>query len=316
MRLELNGTAVSKDLEYSFVWDANREGGGTSLLDAWVKYMFNDQWGIKAGQFKEPLSHEKLVSPKRLMAVDRSMADNLMGGSLFDRVQGVTAIYGGYAKSNPFNAEFGITDGGPQSMNTNFTKHTFDWGAVGRAEYKLMGDWKDYKDFTAKGTKDNLLVVGGGLDFSQAGDGDLISFTVDGQFETGTGLGIYGAILVQSADSGLTGLPDDSTNWGFVLQANYTINPAWEVFGRVDLTKFDNEVVFSPGNSEDTFYEITVGLNHYLGPDGSWMHRAKFTVDLTFLPNGAPQSLTGIDILDGNNGGTEIVFRSQFQLAI
>jgi len=39
-------------------------------------------------------------------------------------------------------------------------------------------------------------------------------------------------------------------------------------------------------------------------------------VDLTFLPNGAPQSLTGLDILDANNGGTEIVFRSQFQLAI
>ena len=316
MRLELNGTALSKDLEYSFVWDANREGGGTSLLDAWVKYMFNDQWGLKAGQFKEPLTHEKLVSAKRQIAVDRSMADNLMGGSLFDRVQGVTAIYGGNNKSNPFNAEFGITDGGPQSMNTNFTKHNFDWGAVGRAEYKLMGDWRDYKDFTAKGTKDNLLVVGGGLDFSQAGDGNLVSFTVDGQFETGTGLGVYGAILVQSADSGLTGLADDTTNWGFVLQANYTINPAWEVFGRVDLTKFDNEVVFSPGNSEDTFYEITVGLNHYLGPDGSWMHRAKFTVDLTFLPNGAPQSLTGIDVLDANNGGTEIVFRSQFQLAI
>jgi len=93
MRLELNGYALSKDLEYSFVWDANREGGGTSLLDAWVKYMFNDQWGIKGGQFKEPLSHEKLVSSKRQIAVDRSMADNLMGGSLFDRVQGVTAIY-------------------------------------------------------------------------------------------------------------------------------------------------------------------------------------------------------------------------------
>src|SRR3954468_3872837 len=31
MRLELNGTALTKDLEYSFVWDANREGGGTSL---------------------------------------------------------------------------------------------------------------------------------------------------------------------------------------------------------------------------------------------------------------------------------------------
>jgi len=316
MRLEMNGTALSKDLEFSFVWDSNREGGGTSLLDAWVKYMFNDQWGIKGGQFKEPLTHEKLVSSKRQIAVDRSMVDNLLGGSLFDRVQGVTAIYGGYNKNNPLYAEFGITDGGPQSMNTNFTKHGFDWGAVGRAEYKVMGDWKDYKDFTAKGAKDNLLVVGAGLDWSQAGNGNLVSFTVDGQFETGTGLGVYGAILVQSADQDLTGLTSDTTNWGFVIQGNYLLNPGWEVFGRLDMTIFDNDVVFSPGNSEDTFYEITVGVNHYLGPDGSWMHRAKFTVDLSFLPNGAPQSLTGIDVLDSNNGGNEIVLRSQFQLAI
>ena len=51
-----------------------------------------------------------------------------------------------------------------------------------------------FTDFTAKGTKDNLLVVGGGLDFSQAGDGNLVSFTVDGQFETGTGLGVWRSI--------------------------------------------------------------------------------------------------------------------------
>src|SRR5436190_9226036 len=64
MRLELTGTAFNH-IEYAFVWDANREGGTTSLLDAWVKYMWNNDWGIKGGQFKEPLTHEKLISSKR-----------------------------------------------------------------------------------------------------------------------------------------------------------------------------------------------------------------------------------------------------------
>jgi len=316
MRLKMNGNAFSKDLEYSFVWEANREGGGTSLLDAWVKYMFNDQWGIKGGQFKEPLTHEKLVSSERQTAVDRTMVDNLMGGSLFDRVQGVTAIYGGYKEKNPLYAEFGLTDGGPKSMNTNFTKHGFDFGLVGRVEYKLMGDWAAYRDFTAKDTKSDLLVVGGGADWSQAGDGNLVSLTVDAQWETTQGLGVYGAILIQNANDAFTGLTSDTTNWGFLVQGNYMVNPSWEVFGRLDMTMLDNAVAFAGGNTEDTFYEISVGLTHYLGPSGSWKHHAKFQVDLSFLPNGAPAAMDGIGVLDANDGGTEIMLRTQFQIMI
>ena len=71
--------------------------------------------------------------------------------------------YGGAdpAKGNPWNIQFGLTDGGP-SIKTNFTKHGFDFGIVGRAEYKVMGDWRDYNDFTAKDTRKDLLVIGGG----------------------------------------------------------------------------------------------------------------------------------------------------------
>jgi len=278
--------------------------------------MFNDDWGVRFGQFKEPLSHEKLVSSERQIAVDRTMVDNLMGGSLFDRVQGVTAVYGNYNKNNPIYAEVGLTDGGPLSLNTNFTKHTFDFGVTGRVEFKAMGDWKNYRDFTAKDTKDNLLVIGGGFDWSQAGDGNIQHFTVDAQFETNTNLGLYGAILVQNADDTFTGLPDDTTNWGFLVQANYLLTPEWDVFGRFDMVMFDNDITFASGDTEDTFYEITVGVNRYLGSNGSWLHRAKVQLDLTFLPNGASQGFSGLGILDANDGGTEIVFRSQFQLVL
>ncbi len=82
------------------------------------------------------------------------------------------------------------------------------------------------------------------------------------------------------------------------------------------MVKFDNEVVFAGGNTEDTFYELTAGVNYYLGANGSWKHRAKFTVDLSFLPNGAPSDQNGIGVLDANDGGNEIVLRSQFQLVL
>src|SRR4051812_32698094 len=263
-RLDLQGHAFANNIQYQFQWEANREGGGVTLLDAWAKWNFNNDWGVKVGQFKDPLTHEKLVSASRQLAADRTMVDNILGGSLYDRVQGVTAIYGGAdpTKNNPLNVEFGLTDGGP-SKNTNFTKHGFDFGLVARAEYKLMGDWRDYRDFTAKGTSKDLFVVGGALDWSQAGNANLVLGTVDAQWENTAGLGVYGAILFGHRDQEFTGT-DDSTDWGLLIQAGYMLNKSWEAFGRLDMTMFDNDVVFAGGGSEDTFYEITVGANYYL----------------------------------------------------
>ena len=86
--------------------------------------------------------------------------------------------------------------------------------------------------------------------------------------------------------------------------------------GGAEEIMFDNDVALSGGSTEDTFYEITLGANYYLGPDGSYGHRAKFTVDLSFLPNGAPAPLDGIGVLDSNDGGTEIMLRTQFQIMI
>jgi hypothetical protein len=231
-------------------------------------------------------------------------------------VQGVTVIYGGAdpSKGNPWNLEFGLTDGGP-SKNTNFTKHGFDFGLVARAEYKFMGDWRDYRDFTAKGTSKDLLVVGGAIDWSQAGDANLVIATVDGQWENTAGLGVYGALIFAHRDDAFTG-GNDSTDWGLLVQGGYMLNRSWEAFGRLDITMFDEDIAFASGDSEDTFYEITVGANYYMGPDGSYGHRAKFTIDLSFLPNGAPSALDGIGVLDANSGGTEIMLRTQFQLII
>lgn len=316
MRLDLSGSAFANRIDYQFQWDADREGGEITLLDAWAKWMFNNDWGVRVGQFKDPLTHEKLVSASRQLAADRSMVDNILGGSLYDRVQGVNVIYGGAdpTKNNPLNVAFGLTDGGP-SKNTNFTKHGFDWGLVARAEYKLMGDWRDYRDFSAKGTSKDLFVVGAAMDWSQAGNANLVLATADAQWENTAGLGVYGAILLGHRDEEFTGT-DDSTDIGLLVQAGYMLNKSWELFGRIDITIFDEEIPFAGGDSEDTFFEVTLGANYFLGPDGSYGHRAKFTFDLTFLPNGSPAALDGLGVLDANGGETEIVFRSQFQLMI
>ena len=53
-------------------------------------------------------------------------------------------------------------------------------------------------------------------------------------------------------------------------------------------------------------------MNHYLGERGRLGYRAKFTLDLTYLPDGAPADATGLGILASE--GEEWVLRGQFQL--
>jgi len=330
MKLELGGTLLSKDLEYFFQWATEREGGDVYLEEAWAKYMFADEWGVKAGHFKDPVHHEELVSSKRQMAVERSLLNELLGGGFTDRVQGVSLIYGNYGKNAPVYAELALHDG-LNSDNTNFTgrpeplpddplglgsSHSLDWGVSGRLEVKVMGDWKNYRDFSAMGTREDLLVIGGGFDWSQGGDGDIFCGTLDVQYEHPQGLGLYGAGLVRTVDGELVGSDDTFTDWGLLAQVSYMFNPAWEAFLRYDVTIYDEDVVFSNGNSEDTFHEVTIGINYYLGKDGSAGHRAKLTFDLTWLPNGAPKSVSGNGIMDKNNGENEWIFRGQFQLLI
>jgi len=57
-------------------------------------------------------------------------------------------------------------------------------------------------------------------------------------------------------------------------------------------------------------------VNYYLGANGSAGHRAKVTIDLNWLPNGAPKPMTGQGYLGDSNGETELVIRGQFQLTL
>ena len=305
-RLRFDGNAFSPDFTYSFVFDTNRAGGALSLLDAWAAYKFADRWSVKLGQFKESVFHEKDVSIFNHYAVERTLVDAVLGGNQTDRVQGVALIYGG-GKDDDVRAEFAVHDGS-NSKNTNFQDgDAGDWGVGARGEYKLGGDWANYRDFTAKGTKEGLFVLGAGADLTQAGDVDVLRATADAQWENAQGLGLYGALHGNQTDAGDAG---DSFDWGALAQAGYLLNKKVDVFVRYDVLRFDDVAA----GAEDTFNEFTVGATYYLGPDGAYLHRAKFTVDAVYLPDGAPSNQTGLGILGGEDD--QFVVRGQFQLQI
>src|SRR5687767_2937652 len=193
LRFRFDGNAFSKDFTYSFVFDTARQGGAVTLLDAWGQYQLNDDWAVKFGQFKASVFQERNLSGFAQLAVERSIVDAYIAGALIDRVQGISLIYGGRT-DDALRAEAAFHDGA-NSRNTNF-QDTFDttvppdgtddrpdWGTSGRVEWKAFGDWRAYRDFSAVGNKDSLLVVGAGGDFTDGPTTDTLSGTIDAQWE-------------------------------------------------------------------------------------------------------------------------------------
>ncbi len=250
------------------------------------------------------------MSDVRQLAVERSLVNATLGGGVEDRVQGVALIIDDGPEGYPWRAEVGYTDG-PNSKNTNFVDgggNAFlsvsspDFGVYGRFDYLFFGDWKSYEDFTALGNTEPLLVAGGGVSYSQAGDNQLLLHTVDVQYEHGL-LGAYAAYLGAYEDNATAGSLYD---YGFLAQAGYLINNKWEPFVRYEFIKIDSK----QGDFDD-YHVIAAGVNYYV-----MKHAAKFTVDLSYLPNGSPINADGLGILNPDADTDQLVLRGQFQLML
>ena len=303
MKFGAEGKAFGK-FEYKFVWFTNRSGGEVLLEDAVVKYQLAEDVNLVMGQFKDPVHHEELVSSSKQLSADRSLVNEILGGGFTDRVQGVGLEY----KRGPWEI-FAVFHDGVESLNTNFRDppaNGSDYGAAARVEYVLFGDKKYYGDFTALGNTGDMMAVGGGVDFSGLEDDNALSYTVDWQYEFDR-VALYAAFLGQNFTAHGDGDEEDVTNFGGLVQAGYMLTDKWEAFGRYGLVSLDGDAV---GDDEaDDIHEIVGGVNYYL--EG---HNAKFTGDVTFLPEGSPGE-SGLGII--NSGGeSQAVLRLQFQLLI
>lgn len=310
IRPRVRGTVFSKDLSYDVQLDVNRNGGSVSVLDAFVQYQFVPGWSVKAGQFKAFFSQERNLSPFTQLAVDRSIVDSQLGGAQVNRVQGLALVYGQGEK--PLRWEIALHDGAG-SGNTDFRDGNTDYGAGGRVEYKLMGKWSQYRDFSARRNDQPLLVFGAGADFTGAGDVNTLRTTGDAQLEFANGLGFFAAVHgnFTSAGSPPSGVSDsDRFDYGALVQAGYAFAKAWEVFGRYAVIVLDEDFV----GGDNAYHEITTGVNYFFGPQGAFGHNAKITADVVYLPNGVPVNDTGLGILRTDEAS--FVFRVQLSLQI
>jgi hypothetical protein len=317
-KLELAGHVFSPKWTYDIRWasgENNRTRAESSsqliLENAYVQYQCQPAWAFRGGQWKDNVFHEENVYAGHLLAVDRSLVNEIIGGGNTDYVQGVAAIYD---KGGPFRAEVSLHDGAG-SRNTDFTDVNTNFGFSGRAEYALMGDYTGYDTMSARrndgANRHDMLVLGGGADWTQAGDTNVIFHTIDAQWEPGgiRGLAAYGAFLGRFVQNGQAadGSADDFYDIGFVVQGAYMLNNRWEVFGRYSFTELDSDEVAA--GQENNFNEITIGLNYYLHGQS-----AKFTIDASWLPNGCPSDIASVDYLASTDD--EFVVRAQFQLLL
>lgn len=309
MKLLFEGNAFTKNLRYKVQFNTNRNNGNLVLEEAFVSWKFAQAWGVRLGQFKELTYHEESMSDARQLAAERSLINQTLGGGNFDRVQGVAVFYDPGPDRN-YRAEAGFTDG-PNTKNTSFQEgggapfyglNDPDFGLYARSEYKFFGDWKSYDDFTAINNTQDLLVVGGGASYDQAGDNNAIFHTVDAQYESGP-LALYGAYLGVYSEQGAS-----FYDFGLLAQAGYLVTTKIEPFVRYEYMNVDTA---HTGVGDDNFHVVTTGVNYYIRA-----HALKLTLDLSWLPNGSPINFDAGGILNPDSNTDQFVLRGQFQLIL
>ncbi len=90
MKFSIDGNLYSRKLTYFVLVNTNSNNGNLFLEHAWVKYMIDDVWGVRAGQIGNPVFKEQALSSKRTLAVDRSLANVVVSDSNEAETQGVT----------------------------------------------------------------------------------------------------------------------------------------------------------------------------------------------------------------------------------
>jgi hypothetical protein len=311
LRVRFDGSVYSPALTYSVQFDVNRSNGAEALLEAWGRYRFSDDWAVKAGQYKLSFSRERDMSSTSQQAVDRTLVDQMIGGAQTNRVQGVSTVYGG-GKDRAVRVEYSVDDG-PNSSNTDFRDTAASsFGTGARAEWKLAGDWGNYRDFSARGTQETLAVLGGGAYYADTTSGGVLFSTVDVQVELAGGWGFFAAGHGRSRfERGGAG-QDDAFDAGAIVQGSYMFTKSLEGYVRYDYLSLDDGG--GVGAASDSYQEVAVGGTYFFGKDGAFGHRAKISADVVYLPDGGPSGASGLGIV--NSEESQVVFRTQLTLQI
>ena len=232
-----------------------------------------------------------------------------------DRFRGQLALTDGF---NSGNTKFFDSGGIGPGVGAGAGVTPTDYGVSGRAEWMAIGNrtpefnpYTQYdRQFTALGARQDILVFGAGADYSESGSNNVLFHTIDAQYDNTCGFSAYAAYMASyrnlQHNEGVP--PGFYYTPGFQIQAAYLVTPKIEPFIRYDYTYIPR--ASAPTLATGEVQEFTIGANYYF-----YKQNVKFTVDTSWLPQGAPSDADALGILK-NSGNNEFVLRLQFQLAI
>jgi len=297
--LNVSGNLFNEDWYYFVQIEADRDGGGVALQDAYGSYKFGNGWEVMWGQFKLPFLREELVSDKFQLAADRSSYNSAF---TVERSQGVQFGYEGQGTRFAFAFSDGGTNpilaaagAGGIAKNSDFTSSgEADWGLTARGEFKWAGDWKQALDFTSFPQSPFFGMVGVAGHAQNGGDTNgtvntqIWEVTADVSLE-GDGWNAFASATYAHIDPSTGGSID---NWGVMAQGGIFLgSPKWELFGRGEWTHPDGDLT-----GLDDFKVLTIGVNNYMMPDS---HAAKFTLDFQWFLDKAGASINPSSTLIG-----------------
>lgn len=270
-RIDLSGTVGTPDLGFKLSGDfedGNAAGvdGAFTLKDAYVTYQLRgiqDGLTFIAGQFKVPVVTEEAMADENQLAIDRSATNEVFS---VDRTQAVALMY----RDDRFSIVGAFGDGASTANTPSNSAGEANWALTARADWKVMGGWDAFNDFSSRQASNRALRIGGGIHYQDGGntatntnDLDVLLYSADIWYES-NGLTLFAAFIGSDIqlDGALVGSPSDLSleDFGVVAQAGYRIRQDVEVYGRYDVA-FMDEARFTGGTSDFNF--VTAGANYY-----------------------------------------------------
>jgi plasmid stabilization system protein ParE len=323
--LALSGHVFNPNLTYYLRTDQTRNEPGlvTGLYymqDAWMAYRLNNEWRVRAGQFKLPFNREELVASSKQLAVERSLVNESLN---LGRSIGVELSYMGEFNKLSFAASNGGSDTiggfgtvvGTYPPYQNWDTEDVEFAITGRWESLIAGRWGQFADMTSPPGEEFGMLFGlaghfqigeyNGAPSLQRNETRWTAVTADLSLEWGGANLMFAGFyhFVDSGGFGHIGIP------GFVVQGGVYLTPKLEFYSRWEYGwwDFDNQD-FHDLNA------LTLGANYYL--DG---HDVKWTTDIGFgigpIDQTWDSSLAGWrQDPRGQGAEPQIVFRTQFQL--
>lgn len=276
-KLSFSGNVFDKSWTYKVKGGFSRAGGLFRLEDAYVQKKLENGLAIKVGQFKAPWMREELVSSSKQLTVERSIVNEYFNQGY---AQGIQVGY----EAEDFRVSAWTGDGigsrgfGPartNSQNTTWDQTSTNYSFAARAEFKLSGEWSQFKDFSSARGSDS------GMMFGVAG----VTQRANQNIGAAEGTKVYGvtgdftwdlsgaSLFVSGVWTNVDQPGAQSTNpWGVTIQGGYFVTETVEAFARYEYMDYD------PPTSSDIarFDGFTVGGNWFINKS------VKFTADFTY----------------------------------